>query len=288
MNAGPQPWKPMDQFEWAEVNVRRRHGILGELFPQRFMQFRLMAGKTLIFPFFMDGGGTTGLLYVLNNGLNVPDQITWGGWGGRFSDKKRKVYAYETDEANRMASTDEPLFSEPGLPRINESAFDWCNMYPCTRDTWYDENDEILYKDNLSAPLWRFRKEILFDFQARMDWCVEEYSNANHHPIACINGDDGERAILGVSVKAGSSYDFDAGMSHDPDGDNLNYRWWVYPEAGTYKGEVTITNATEASISFCVPDDAEQGDTIHLILSLTDDSNIVPLTAYRRIVLTVA
>ena len=100
LNMGPQPWKPLNQFEWAEENVRKRHGILGELFPQRIMSLKgtgVPAGVVMLMYWFMDGGGTTGVLYVLNNGLNVPSEITWGGWGGRFRDKKRKIFAGESD-----------------------------------------------------------------------------------------------------------------------------------------------------------------------------------------------
>ena len=121
-----------------------------------------------------------------------------------------------------------------------------------------------------------------------MDWCVEDFAHANHHPVACVNGDDGERAILAASVKSAETYEFDASASYDPDGNSLSYHWWIYPEAGTYQGTVGVEGDGEAAIRFCVPKDAKTGDTIHLVLSVRDDSDIVPLTSYRRIVLTVA
>jgi hypothetical protein len=37
----------------------------------------------------------------------------------------------------------------------------------------------------------------------------------------------------------------------DPDGDALTYRWFVYPEAGTYRGAVTIEGA-ESPVARCL------------------------------------
>lgn len=290
MNMGPQPWKPLNQYEWAEQNVRKRHGILGELFPQRIICHKgvgVPTGVVLLFYWFMDGGGTTGVINILNNGLNVPSEITWGGWGGRFVGKKRKIYAGESPEA---AQDEEYAKNSAGAPNssIDENAYEWNSMYGCAADTWYDEDEKVLYEKNIFAPLWRFRKDILFDFQARMDWCVAEYSNANHHPIAKLNGDEGERAIMQGYVKAGGTYEFDASASTDPDGDKLGFRWWVYNEAGTCKVVPTLKNEKTSLVEIAIPEDALAGDTIHLVLEVYDDNSIVSLKSYRRIVLTVS
>jgi hypothetical protein len=37
MGMGPQAWLPLNQFIWAERNIRTDHGILGALYPQRMM-----------------------------------------------------------------------------------------------------------------------------------------------------------------------------------------------------------------------------------------------------------
>ena len=289
LNMGPQPWKPLNQYEWAEENVRRRHGILGELFPQRIIRFKgvgVPSGVIQLMYWFMDGGGTTGVLYVLNNGLNAPEQITWGGWGGRFKDKPRKIYAGDSAAATQ---DEEFLKKSAGAANasIDESAYEWNNMYPCAADTWYDEEECVLYENNIFAPLWRFRKDILLDFQARMDWCVASYDQANHHPIARLNGDKGERAIMAATVHAGEYVSLDASDSTDPDGDKVFFRWWIYKEAGTCQADVALENDHSGNVILAIPKEAPTGSTIHLVLEVYDDNPIVSLKSYRRVVLTV-
>ena len=84
----------------------------------------------------------------------------------------------------------------------------------------------------------------------------------------------------------GTSMEFDASASTDPDGDDLQYRWWIYPEAGKrpYGKELPIPNATEANIQFTIPADAA-GKELHLILEVWDESTIISLVDYRRAVI---
>ena len=70
------------------------------------------------------------------------------------------------------------------------------------------------------------------------------------------------------------------GSSRDPDGDKLTYEWFVYREAGTYAGEVSLTNASSSRSALHVPSDAA-GKTIHVVL-VVRDSGTPPLAAYRR------
>lgn len=71
----------------------------------------------------------------------------------------------------------------------------------------------------------------------------------------------------------------------DPDGDDLVFKWSVYTDPGSYKGEVKIDDSDKAKYSVHVPMDAK-GKNMHVILELTDKGTPA-LTVYRRMVLDV-
>lgn len=134
-------------------------------------------------------------------------------------------------------------------------------------------------KDDPTFPQTRWIKEIQHDFAARAAWCVKSYEEANHapqvwleHPMD-LNAKVGERVIL-------------KGRAEDPDGDRLSYLWWQYLEAGTLKTYIQVQDATNPQASFVIPDEAEIGDTIHLILEVEDDG-YPSLTRYQRVIVTV-
>ena len=122
------------------------------------------------------------------------------------------------------------------------------------------------------------------DFAARMDWSItSKYEDANHHPIAVLNGDK-SRKVLEVSVSPGSSVELSAEGSSDPDGDSLSYSWSFYREPSSYEGvAVKIDNTAPSSAIVAVPSDAT-GKTIHIILEVYDDGS-PSLYAYRRVIL---
>lgn len=88
--------------------------------------------------------------------------------------------------------------------------------------------------------------------------------------------------MLEVAAPAGKPYRLSAAGSTDPDRDRLRYRWYVYPEAGSYQGTATIHNATAAEAVLDVPANAA-GKSLHVILEVTD-SGESPLTRYRRVI----
>ncbi len=132
--------------------------------------------------------------------------------------------------------------------------------------------------------IWRWRTAYQNAFQARMDWCVKPFEEANHPPIAVCNGAGGVGTVR-VGARPGGTVALSARGSSDPDGNRLGYRWWVYREAGTFEGDAAVDRATAARASLAVPGGAG-GTTIHVILEVTDDGR-PPLTAYRRVVVTV-
>ena len=123
------------------------------------------------------------------------------------------------------------------------------------------------------------------NFQCRMDWCVKPYAEANHHPVAVIDGDSND-TILRLTAKPGQTLKFNASGSHDPDQDELTFHWWQYREAGTYPQEIAIENIDAPSVSIQIPVDAV-GTQIHTVFELSDKNPIAPLYDYRRIVIDV-
>jgi hypothetical protein len=120
-----------------------------------------------------------------------------------------------------------------------------------------------------------------------MDWSVKAFDQANHHPVATLNGDTSDH-ILKFSAKPGQLVAFDAMGSSDPDQDDIRFAWWVYSEAGPrpYGKPLAIENASEPEIQLKIPNDAG-GKELHLILEVWDQSSIVPLVDYRRVVIAV-
>src|SRR5690606_25040556 len=123
------------------------------------------------------------------------------------------------------------------------------------------------------------------DFVARINWSVtDNYKNANHNPIAVLNGDK-TRQVLNMNATAGSTVELSADGSTDPDGDSLSYSWFFYDEPSSYDGKLTIKNSSSSTSKLKIPNDAA-GKNVHIILQVHDDGT-PNLTAYRRMIINV-
>lgn len=191
-------------------------------------------------------GDTMTFLYLVPTGMNDPNEPRWGSWAGRYG----------------------PNEDFPGKP------YYWANQ----ADSWKGTRDS----DNTLA---RWAADLQNDFLARLDWCVRPPSEANHAPQVVLNGVEG-KAILRIAARPGQQVSFDAGSSRDPDGDPLAFEWFVYPEAGSYRGRAVLRDASSTTAVLSVPEDAG-GETIHVVLAVRDSGN-PPLAAYRRAVVQVA
>jgi hypothetical protein len=261
---GPYTWKPyarnaIGQGEWSHEHIQTGHGALGALFPDRIMRGW----------HFIEGGGTIPWAGLANHGLSDPERLYWGGWSGRFSRTKHEnVWSRHASE-----KADEQKYGDFYMFEADSEEEEWTD--PVHNETF----------DSFMTPVWRFRRAMFNDFRGRMDWCVKEYSEANHNPVAAINSDKSD-AIIHLQVSPDQKLMLDASASSDPDGDPMDFQWWVYKEAGTYAGDVAFTNPDKDTTQVTVPSDAG-GKEIHVILEVLDENQEVGMYDYRRVVLEV-
>ena len=259
---GPYVWEPYPeteegQHEWLKEHVRTGHGALGEIYPER--RFRDNSLR------YIEGGGTTPWLGLMNKGLFDSDHPSWGGWSGRFTEKK-------------MADA----WSRHARIKPDEQKVAPFHVYSQVSDAWTNPETGMFY-DNDYVPVWRWRRAMFNDLICRMDWCVKPYQGANHHPVAAFDGDK-SRSIVRRRAQAGEVVLLDASASADPDGDALSYSWWVYEEASTYSGKVAIQDPAQPKATVRIPTGA-MGKQIHVILEVKDGNKTARLYDHRRIVI---
>ena len=197
-------------------------------------------------------GDTPSFLGLINNGLGWYISPAYGGWGGRY--ELYRSYA----EADKIWTSSARTQDEITLPDGHKEASN-------------------------QATIWRWREAYQYDFAARMDWnIISDFNKANHNPVIVLNGNAG-KSIAWADVKAGDQVALTAAGSNDPDGDNLNFRWFVYYEAGSYTGKLNLNDPDATDLRFIMPV-LGKGESIHLILEVKD-SGSPSLFSYRRIIL---
>lgn len=198
-------------------------------------------------------GDTPSFLGLIQNGLAWYKSPAYGGWGGRY--EFYRSYA-EKDKiwTSSVNTQDEIILPDGRMEASNQ------------------------------ATIWRWREGYQHDFAARMDWNVaEEYGKANHNPVLVVNGNEG-KALATAQVKPGEEVILSARGSHDPDGDEINLRWYLYKEAGKFTGDWELKDGDKEEIRFVMPQ-LKKGEALHFILEAKDDSD-PSLYSYRRVVLT--
>lgn len=197
-------------------------------------------------------GDSPSFMYQIPTGMNDPEHIDWGSWGGAFSkDKKASIRSMSAVK--------------------NEQDYDPYYMYGDCAER--------------GGSVSRWAQAYQNDFLARMIWSVtDSYEDANHHPRAVLNNDT-TAEILDITVKPGETVPLTAEGSSDHDGDGLEYGWYVYRVEGTYSKEVTISGSDSINTKISVPEDAA-GSSIHVILEIRD-SGSPQLYAYRRVIINV-
>ncbi len=186
-------------------------------------------------------GDTPSWFYFLPNGLSDPAHPEWGGWGGRFDHLSHERYTDAQD------------------------------------DHWSGDPDGGMRRKWAVA---RWREAYQNDFAARIRWCVLSREEANHNPVAIIDGDDSQNVLI-RKVSRGASLKVDASQSRDPDGDAISFWWWIYHEASS--SFVSLRNEERKTARISIPTSAPNGE-VHLVLEVTDNG-APKLVSYRRVIL---
>ncbi len=242
---------------WLAHNIQQDHGPLGAAYPDVAWGME---------------GDTPAYLLLIPNGLNEAEHPEWGGWGGRYE-------MYKPDfNLTKKGGSDVPI--APETREIWTNAIDNYTPYiqkEYGRAVGRDTATFTGYKETL----WRWRDDFQNDFAARMDWCTKPYQEANHPPVPVLEHSEQ------ITVKSGEGFGLDASSSYDPDGDNISFLWFNYPEAGSYKELIDVGGAENAHGAFIIAPVVEKKETAHFILKVTDKGE-PRLSRYKRLIVTIA
>jgi len=241
---------------WLAKNIQQGHGPLGAAYPD--------------IAYGMEGDTPSWLSLVLN-GLSNPEHPEWGGWGGRYE-------LYKPDFAKLKKGGSGVPF-EPETREIWTNAIDSYTPYIRSDYGKAITADTITITDTKSTII-RWRDDFQNDFAARMNWCTKTFQEANHPPVPVLGNPDE------IIIKSGEGFGLDASYSYDPDGDNLSFLWFNYPEAGTYKKLIKINGAENMHGTYVIAPKVEKKETVHFILKVTDKGT-PPLSRYKRIIVTI-
>ena len=210
---------------------------------------------------FIAEGDTFTFLNLIDNGLLGYEPDTPGGWGGHGPP------AATPGDTAAGSGQPVPAFSyEDFLRSVERAAAAGEDISPAARPPSPDPNFAPAAQNALAA---------------RLLWSVTgTYASANHEPRVTIEGSARLSARPGETIRL-------QGVASDPDGDAVTVRWWRWKEIDTYPGVVALSTPTSLATTVQVPADATAGQTLHLILEVTDDG-APPLTRYRRVVVTVS
>jgi hypothetical protein len=241
---------------WLAQNIQQGHGPLGAAYPD------VAYGME---------GDTPSWLSLIPNGLNEAEHPDWGGWGGRYE-------LYKPDFATLKKGVS-------GVPLEPETREIWTNATDSYTPYIYNEYGRAVRKDTVSftdnkVTLWRWRDDFQNDFAARMDWCTKSYKGTNHPPVPALGHPEQ------ITVKSGEGFVLDASGITDPDGDNLSYLWFNYPEAGSYKKLIKIDSAENARGAYVIAPEVDKNETAHFILKVTDKGK-PQLSRYKRVIVNI-
>jgi len=241
---------------WLANHIQQDHGPLGALYPDVAWGIE---------------GDTPAFLCLINNGLNNPEHPEWGGWGGRY-----ELYKPDFSKTKKGGSIVE---NAPETRPIWTNAIDDYTPYVPKEYGRTVRRDTASFKGYMET-LWRWRDDFQLDFAARMDWCIKSYEEANHPPVVVLSHPEE------LSVKSGEDFFLSGFDSYDPDGDNLSFLWFHYPEAGSYQGEIKMGAENVHGVHVTAPK-VEEEETAHFILKVSDKGS-PSITRYKRVIVKIS
>ena len=230
---------------------------------------------------FLGEGDTPTFLNLLDNGLRAYENRHWSGWGG--ISRSSSVPALGLGSAPLTpVSPDDPGFAiglaAPGSTSNENSK---TAPVPAGPPASAPGNAGVprISASNAAANA-RFFAAAQNDFAARLEWSVTpKFSDANHEPKVRIKGRQE------ISVQSGATVRLEGEVS-DPDRNSVKVIWWQDSAAGSYAGDIRFADQAALGTSFRVPDNAQPGQTIHVILEAIDNGT-PPLTRYGRLIVRV-
>lgn len=222
---------------------------------------------------FIPEGDTPTFLYLIQNGLGVPEHPEYGSWGGRYGMTDVSGFGvaarHYSDVADRVTGQD-------GRTHFSNH-----------------------------ATIWRWRDAFQRDFAARMQWTLSpDVSKANHHPVVTVNGNTGLEPVH-IECEAGGTVVLNTDGTYDPDGDSLSFnwthyreptatQWWVEAEVTELefkklddegrKVEITLPPPEKCCVDLISGEARKKGQLLHVILEVTDNGS-PSLTSYRRVLI---
>ncbi|KIK69346.1 hypothetical protein GYMLUDRAFT_153224, partial [Collybiopsis luxurians FD-317 M1] len=259
--------------DWLQTNIRDVSSF-GKAYPD--------------FEFIMEGDTPT-FLYLIQNGLSVPEHPTWGSWGGRYGRFSNLTNLY----VNTVDFYIYELMNDYGI-----------SLVPGQNTT-----------ANFTSPqstIWRWREAYQWDFSGRMRWTsTNNFSAVNHNPVVVVNGSTVVAEPLNLNVTPGETVFLDATASYDPDlngttGSNSSsfssVQFWQYLEPSVSQGMLSsaptlditqdgLTAVVSVPTVDAIPTAWIQGlgtnyedRTLQVIVEIWDQG-VPSLVGYKRVVL---
>lgn len=246
----PKQMQAYFEGEWMKKNILNNHGALCGYY------------KAHDNGDFRSEGDSPAFLHTINVGLRNLENPDWGGWGGRYVRVRENTW---------LDKVPDPNYVYPEGRWYGRNGWGRASLRP--ESTVTEEKRSEYFK-----PMWRWSDAMQNDFAARADWCVKPFKDANHPPVVVL------KHISDKQVSKGAEVRLSAVGTTDPDGDKLSYKWWHYIEAGTYLKSIQIEYSQKQNVSIVIPDDAKEGETIHIICEVSDNGT-PSLTRYQRVVI---